>query len=1034
MIIANYDEFIQVINSLFNSDEVNDFTSFTVELAKSKKSRNIKRNRYVAEIKALKAQINDYKQKLRQSEQIDNKRQYSAELKKLNKAKQDLVLKNREYLQLNLFNEMSENAKIYACCRHILSKYLPEALSEDLSSSVKPNNDGSITVNPQAFKDSRLYQDASHIKDYVSSYFENYPERIKGTRYFIGLHRKAPNLSDLLTDINSYFEKLNSPDEKESNRIKKSHIGIEVVKTYPEQHLQILKVTTKAGLNYEGSVMHHCVGSYASKVEKGETQIYSLRDMGEATQELVPHATVEIKNGKISQIKGPHDSIIAFEYVAPVRDMLLTLIKSKDFQDIINDKDIPTADKNNIGIFKDINDKTHDLFNFNEQEVIFDRITITKEALTALPLHKMKIKNLIYRGVLTDDGLQTLLTLPNIKKLDFSSLEYEGETFDYSKAPQKEIYLNLTAPNLKRIILPKQAVLLSLNGKYDNLENIIVPNGVKNITLEGSFAKLKSLPDTTTKLSLNGDFPMLKGIPNKVTHLGLKGKFPNLEYINTAVLTDLSLESSDIFPNFEELQLSKLQHLSLYGDCVTQLKNLPEAPLLESLHIGSGNYELGKQYSAIGDDFTAGYPHLKSLTLNGTFPQINKLDLSLNPELSELETLGAKFENIKTIKFPASLSTCVFDFASFPKLTELDFSRINNRYFGKIESFNIGKLRFGHDVAPQHSGTSIKGVSLSFANFGSLETIKFPIITENINLQNFSGAAHAKQFNFDELKNLKELNLSLMPFETVPQLDLSSCNELTSMCVDGSILNNTVLPPNLEDLKIIAVGMDKEMPDFSLDRTTCENLKTLDCTGFLPDERLLKPSVENLTVHANNKDLSHLTQIDMGQYKYVDLQLSGSALSKLKKVVFPQTFKKMCLNNTSEKFQELDFSNTVGEINIYPNEDITGENPKKSYFKVIRNGIVQEENDIGHRFDNYLILNDEQMQKIKHIKLGKDALLHIHNEMPDTTDLTVEVAYDMPENAMLLMQKENPQLTFSREKNSKTPYQNFNDFVGKSRD
>lgn len=179
---------------------------------------------------------------------------------------------------------MSEHTKIYACCRHLFSKYLPQALSEDLSVAVKQNEDGSITVNPQSFKDSRLYRDAAHIKDYVSSYFENYPELITGTSYFVGLHRKAPALSDLLNDIDVYFEKLNSPSEKESNNIKKSHTGIEVIKIYPEQHLQMVKVTTKAGLNYEGSALHHCVGSYASKVEKGETVIYSLRDMGEINQ------------------------------------------------------------------------------------------------------------------------------------------------------------------------------------------------------------------------------------------------------------------------------------------------------------------------------------------------------------------------------------------------------------------------------------------------------------------------------------------------------------------------------------------------------------------------------------------------------------------------------------------------------------------------------------------------------------------------------------------------------------------------------
>ena len=1034
MIIANYNEFIQVINQLFSTDEVNDFASFEQAVAKSKTSRNIKRNRCQTELKKLKTELTNCKQKLRDAENVDNKRKHSAELKRLNKLKQDLIKKHKEYSSLNLFNEMSENAKIYACCRHLLTKYLPEALSKDLSSAAKQNEDGSITVSPQAFKDSRLYQDAAHIKDYVSSYFENYPERIKGTRYFIGLHRKSPALSDLLNDIDVYFEKLNSPSEKESNNIKKSHAGIEVIKIYPEQHLQMVKVTTKAGLNYEGSAMHHCVGSYASKVEKGESEIYSLRDMRENNQELIPHATVEFKNGKIAQIKGPHDSIISCEYTDTVRDMLLTLINSSDFQDIIDNQDIPTADKNNIGIFKDMNGKVHDLFNFEEQSAVFESITITKEALTALPLEKMKIKNLTYRGLLTEDGLAKLSALKNVEKLHFTSLEYEGAVFNYSSQSLTDIYLNMQAPNIKKIILPSQAVYFSLNGKFDSLENITVPQGVKSISVNGNFPKLKKLPESINNLTLEGKFHALRTIPDEVKVLGINGVFPNLERINTDKLTEFSIKCDNIPEDIDFISMPELRELSLYGNCVALIKKLPQAPLLETLNISSGDYELGKQYSDLGDNFTADYPHLKYLTLNGTFPKIRKLDLSLNKELTEFETLGAKFKNLEKIKFPNSLSTCVFDFAGFPKLRELDYSNVNSKKFGKIESFDIGKLSFGHEAPKERTKASVKGLSLSFARFESLETLKFPIIVEDINLQNFGGASNVKKFNFEELTNLKELNLTLAPFDEIPQLDLSACKELKSLCIDGNILNRTVLPKKLEYLGIISVGIDTEMPDVTLDNREYDKLKTLSCTGFLPDERILKSSVENLTVHANHQNLGNLKQINMGRYKYVDMQVSGSSLSKLEKVVFPQTFKKMSLGDTSDKFTELDFSNTVGEVRIHrQGEPIEGK-PQISYFKYIRNGIVQEEKGDDHRFDNFLILTDKQMENIKHIKLGKDTVLHVYDKMPTAADLIVETAYDTPEKNVEQMQKENPQINFIREKNSKTPQINPVDFIGKDRD
>lgn len=194
--------------------------------------------------------------------------------------------------------------------------------------------------------------------------------------------------------------------------------------------------------------------------------------------------------------------------------MLLTLINSSDFQDIIDNQDIPTADKNNIGIFKDMSGKVHDLFNFEEQSAFFESITITKEALTALPLEKMKIKNLTYRGLLTEDGLAKLSALKNVEKLHFTSLEYEGEVFNYSSQSMTDIYLNMQAPNIKKIILPSQAVYFSLNGKFDSLENITVPQGVKSISVNGNFPKLKKLPESINNLTLEGEFHALRTIPD----------------------------------------------------------------------------------------------------------------------------------------------------------------------------------------------------------------------------------------------------------------------------------------------------------------------------------------------------------------------------------------------------------------------------------------------------------------------------------------------------------------------------------------
>ena len=51
------------------------------------------------------------------------------------------------------------------------------------------------------------------------------------------------------------------------------------------------------------------------------------------------------------------------------------------------------------------------------------------------------MKNLTYRGLINDDGLAKLLSLRDVEKLHFKSLEYAGEVFDYSSMPLKEVYL-----------------------------------------------------------------------------------------------------------------------------------------------------------------------------------------------------------------------------------------------------------------------------------------------------------------------------------------------------------------------------------------------------------------------------------------------------------------------------------------------------------------------------------------------------------------------------------------------------------------
>ena len=79
------------------------------------------------------------------------------------------------------------------------------------------------------------------------------------------------------------------------------------------------KLTTSLCLSREGNRMGHCVGrgGYASDVQQGATQLYSLRDKNNR-----PRATVEVRHDELNQIKGKGNKPPVSKYIQPTLDML----------------------------------------------------------------------------------------------------------------------------------------------------------------------------------------------------------------------------------------------------------------------------------------------------------------------------------------------------------------------------------------------------------------------------------------------------------------------------------------------------------------------------------------------------------------------------------------------------------------------------------------------------------------------------------------------------------------------------------------
>lgn len=107
-------------------------------------------------------------------------------------------------------------------------------------------------------------------------------------------------------------EKINNQARKEEQKREDARIR-KIVESLGEikalemrgKHLMIVLPKDGSDLRHEGSMLHHCVGTYAQRVARGETMILFVREVSHPD---VPLYTMEWKDGKIAQLRGKHNS------------------------------------------------------------------------------------------------------------------------------------------------------------------------------------------------------------------------------------------------------------------------------------------------------------------------------------------------------------------------------------------------------------------------------------------------------------------------------------------------------------------------------------------------------------------------------------------------------------------------------------------------------------------------------------------------------------------------------------------------------
>lgn len=99
------------------------------------------------------------------------------------------------------------------------------------------------------------------------------------------------------------IQKIN--DAQKNKAFGMAYAGFARKAALPNEELQIVCPKRANDLVAEGRALHHCVGSYIDRVAEGRCLIVFVRRVEEPKK---PYVTVEVRDGKVAQIHGDHNS------------------------------------------------------------------------------------------------------------------------------------------------------------------------------------------------------------------------------------------------------------------------------------------------------------------------------------------------------------------------------------------------------------------------------------------------------------------------------------------------------------------------------------------------------------------------------------------------------------------------------------------------------------------------------------------------------------------------------------------------------
>lgn len=338
MKIANFREYTGVLREIYAEEVMAETGSYYRALMSSGKNLNKKKNELRQKIAGLTQRIQTQAEIIRQTK---DKRRAGLEVNKLKKEKQDFVKTLKELQASDPFNSLSNDAKICVCSGFLFQKYLTNEIIKNNPLNFQKNHHGDLIVDVSQLRHSDLFIQAAHVKDFIAAYMARYPQKVKTAGHFKTLLNHINDWQGVVTFVDENFDKLNRQSKGQQDDIQSSHQGMEMVLTFPEEKLYLVRLLNSAALDYESKKMDHCVGKggYDSDVSEGKTQIYSVRSESEGGA-LIPHATIEFKDGVVKQISGHKNQEIEEAYIPAARESIYHLCQSRDMFELYRRKKV----------------------------------------------------------------------------------------------------------------------------------------------------------------------------------------------------------------------------------------------------------------------------------------------------------------------------------------------------------------------------------------------------------------------------------------------------------------------------------------------------------------------------------------------------------------------------------------------------------------------------------------------------------------------------------------------------------------------